>query len=107
MNIQRVTLAFGRRQWRSGRVLAAVLCISLLLSTIALASTAQSYTISWWTVDGGGGTSTNGGYSLSGTIGQPDAGPVLTNGGYTLAGGFWGGTVTSYRLYLPQVLRQS
>ena len=47
------------------------------------------YTIDWFTIDGGGGTSTNGQYSLTGTIGQPDAG-VMTNGGFTLQGGFWG-----------------
>jgi len=47
------------------------------------------YSIPWHTVDGGGGTSTGGVYSVSGTIGQPDAGPVMTNGPYSLIGGFW------------------
>ncbi len=37
----------------------------------------------------GGGTSTNGQYSLSGTIGQQDAGGPMTGGGYSLTGGFW------------------
>jgi hypothetical protein len=107
MNSKRVICVFRRLRGRSGRVLAAVVFISLLLSTIALASAAPSYAISWWTIDGGGTTmSTGGSYSLGGTIGQPDAG-VLVGGGYTLAGGFWGGTVTSYYLYLPLVLRQS
>lgn len=46
--------------------------------------------IPWYTVDGGGGTSTGGVYSLSGTIGQPDAG-VLSGGTFTLTGGFWAG----------------
>ena len=56
---------------------------------------------------GGGGTSTGGVYSVSGTIGQPDAG-LLTGGSYTLAGGFWpGGAVTApvEWVYLPLVLR--
>src|SRR5512136_255968 len=82
----------------------------LLLAAVARAQAGVSpgYDLSWWTVDGGGATfSTNGGYSLGGTIGQPDAGPVLSHGGYTLAGGFWGGTAAQYRLYLPLVLRQS
>jgi hypothetical protein len=48
----------------------------------------QSYAIGWQTIDGGGGTSTNGPYTLTGTIGQPDAG-VLSAGNYTLEGGFW------------------
>jgi hypothetical protein len=50
---------------------------------------AQSYSIDWFTIDGGGGTSTGGVYSVSGTIGQPDAGAVMSGGNYTLQGGFW------------------
>lgn len=47
------------------------------------------YSIDWSTIDGGGGTSTGGVYSVSGTIGQPDAG-TMSGGNYTLQGGFWG-----------------
>jgi hypothetical protein len=54
--------------------------------TLALA---QPYAINWSTIDGGGGTSTGGVYSVSGTIGQPDAGPTMTNGQYAVTGGFW------------------
>jgi hypothetical protein len=64
---------------------------SLLLSAALLSGgdlLAQGYSINWWTLDGGGGTSTGGSYSLGGTIGQPDAG-VMTGGQYTLTGGFW------------------
>jgi len=50
---------------------------------------AQSYSIDWFTIDGGGGTSTGGVYSISGTIGQPDAG-ASSGGNYSLIGGFWG-----------------
>jgi len=50
---------------------------------------AQTYSINWHTIDGGGGTSTGGVYSVSGTIGQPDAGGPMTNGPYSLTGGFW------------------
>jgi hypothetical protein len=50
---------------------------------------AQNFAIDWFTIDGGGGTSTGGVYSITGTIGQPDAGR-LTGGGFTLEGGFWG-----------------
>jgi hypothetical protein len=50
---------------------------------------AQSYSIDWFTIDGGGGTSTGGVYSVSGTIGQPDAGGPLSGGQYSLIGGFW------------------
>src|SRR5208283_364608 len=50
---------------------------------------AQSYSIDWYKVAGGGGTSANGQYSLSGTIGQPDAGGPMTGGSYSLTSGFW------------------
>jgi hypothetical protein len=49
---------------------------------------AQSYSIDWFKIDGGGGTSTNAQYSLSGTIGQLDAGH-MSGGNYTIDGGFW------------------
>lgn len=52
-------------------------------------ASAQSYSIDWYTIDGGGGTSTGGVYSVSGTIGQPDAGH-MSGGNYTIDGGFWG-----------------
>jgi hypothetical protein len=57
-----------------------------LLSPVA--SFAQ-YSIDWSTIDGGGGTSTNGQFTLSGTIGQPDAGGPMTNGQFSVTGGFW------------------
>jgi hypothetical protein len=47
------------------------------------------YSLDWSTIDGGGGTSTGGVYSVSGTIGQPDAGR-MSGGNFTLDGGFWG-----------------
>lgn len=55
---------------------------------------AQTFSISWFTHDSGGGTSTGGVFSVSGTIGQPDAGSPATNGPYALVGGFWEGTTT-------------
>ena len=59
------------------------------LPAFALNATAQSYGIDWHTIDGGGGTSAGGVYSLSGTIGQHDAGGPMTGGAYSLTGGFW------------------
>src|SRR5438094_1762386 len=53
------------------------------------AAQAQTYAIDWFTIDGGGGTSTGGVYSVSGTIGQPDAGGPMSGGQYSLIGGFW------------------
>ena len=60
----------------------------LLLLAFCLCAYAQ-YALDWFTLDGGGGTSTGGVYSVSGTIGQPDAG-VMNGGPFTLVGGFWG-----------------
>jgi len=66
----------------------ATLCLCLLLPGV-FAARAQSYSINWYTVDGGGGTSTGGVYSVSGTIGQPDASGPMSGGNYSVTGGFW------------------
>jgi hypothetical protein len=61
------------------------------------------YAADWVTIDGGGGVSTGGEYSLSGTIGQPDAG-VMSGGKFSLIGGFWGVALARPELP-PPVLR--
>jgi hypothetical protein len=72
---------------------------------IAHAQRDAGYTLDWWTVDGGGQTEPDGiGYTLSASIGQPDA-DVWSGGSYTLSGGFWGGEGAQYAVYLPVVLR--
>jgi hypothetical protein len=67
--------------------------VLLLVLLVPALSRGQSYSINWYKIAGGGGTSggTNGStvYSLSGTIGQHDAGNVMTGGSYALTGGFW------------------
>jgi hypothetical protein len=61
--------------------------------------------LDWYTIDGGGGTSSGGDYSLSGTIGQPDAGG-MSGGDYDLSGGFWSGIMEAlYELFLPLIQR--
>jgi hypothetical protein len=62
------------------------LFISLLIPTISFA---QQYSIDWYKISGGGGTSSNGQYVISGTIGQHDASGAITGGNYSLTGGFW------------------
>ena len=52
------------------------------------AAAGGDFDLSWYTVDGGGGTSSGGDFVLSGTAGQPDAGD-LAGGDFTLRGGFW------------------
>jgi hypothetical protein len=61
----------------------------ILQSTFCVSAWGQSFSIDWYKVAGGGGTSTNGQYSLSGTIGQPDASSALSGGNYSVTGGYW------------------
>lgn len=83
----------------------ALLSVVLLIGT-ALA--AGGYDLPWYTVDGGGGTSSGGGYALSGIIGQPDAG-LIQGGDFTLGGGAWGGgermVAGGFSLYLPVLMK--
>jgi len=66
-----------------------LLCGSVLP---VIAAGAQALEIPWFTVDGGGGTSSGGAFVLRGTVGQYDAGvATLTGGAYEVVGGFWAG----------------
>jgi hypothetical protein len=67
-------------------------CVLIVIPVIA--QNGGGYDLSWSTIDGGGGTSTDGNYALSGTAGQHDAGSPsapMTGGNYELVGGFWAG----------------
>ena len=46
---------------------------TLMTIMMVAAASAQSYSIDWFTIDGGGGSSTGAIYQVTGTIGQPDA----------------------------------
>jgi hypothetical protein len=76
---------------RNQTLFAAGLALAVFSSLVAPVSPVfgQSYSIDWNKVAGGGGTSTGGPYSVSGTIGQHDAGGPMTGGNYALTGGFW------------------
>jgi len=66
--------------------------LALLLiihSAFCVCANAQNYAIDWHKVSGGGGSSTGSVFSVSGTIGQHDAGPAMTGGNFSLTGGFW------------------
>jgi hypothetical protein len=62
------------------------LCTALWIAPFAAGA---QYSLTWSTIDSGGGTSTGGAFTLSGTIGQPDAG-LMSSGPFSLVGGFWG-----------------
>ena len=68
-------------------------CKSLLAAAVlALLSGkafAPPFTIGSSTIDGGGGTSSGGRFTVTGTIGQPDASD-MRGGAFSVAGGFWG-----------------
>jgi hypothetical protein len=73
----------------------------------AAAPRAAGYALTWSAVDAGGVVDRRGGaYTLGATAGQPDA-ATWSSGAYTLLGGFWGGGLTTYRIYLPVVLRHA
>ena len=87
-------------------LIALALLAVALIGAPAAAAQALAFEIAWWTVDGGGGLSAGGSYSLDGTLGQPDAG-ALAGGAYSLSGGFWdqGADALPWggSLYLPMV----
>jgi len=60
-------------------------------SDAAKSTQGTTYSVDVWTIDGGGGSSSGGVYSVHGTIGQPDAEPLhpATGGGFAVTGGFW------------------
>lgn len=89
------------------RLLIVLALIALLLLAIqaAHAATPAAYTLDWWTVDSGGGTSQAGNYTLSGTVGQSEPGS-LNGAGYSLAGGFWANLQAALeKIFLPLVQR--
>jgi hypothetical protein len=65
--------------------------LSVALLVASAGSAFGQFDVSWWTVDGGGNGSTGGGFEVTGTIGQADAGGTMTGGGFELTGGFWPG----------------
>jgi len=68
------------------RIMVWMSCLLMFVMPVP-AKGAGPYEISWYTIDSGGGTSTGGQYTLTGTIGQPDAGWSI-GGIYELLGGF-------------------
>lgn len=68
------------------------LTLSLAVGLLAIVrpASAQTFSIDWHTIGGGGGTSTGGVFAVSGTVGQPVANAQsMTNGSFSLTGGFW------------------
>jgi hypothetical protein len=85
---------------------AALLVVVLLMAGLVFsaARAANGYEVTWYTFDGGGGSSTGGTYTVTGSIGQPDAGSHAGSG-YGLAGGFWSWLEGLLYSYLPLIMR--
>lgn len=63
----------------------------LLVAPLALGQSGGDFEITRSTVDSGGGHSTSGDFSVTGAVGQPDAGEVAPTGGaFELRTGFFG-----------------
>jgi hypothetical protein len=65
------------------------ICAAVLVFGPARGLQAQSLSIDWFKVAGGGGPSAAGQYSVAGTVGQADASTALTGGGFSVVGGYW------------------
>src|ERR1022692_3885952 len=66
-----------------------LVCFFMLHASFCLPVLALTYSVSWFKVAGGGGTSTGSVYTVTGTFGQADADGPMQGGGYSVAGGFW------------------
>lgn len=102
------TRAPERRRRPLAWILAAIVAIALLWGT-ALAEGGQ-LAIHWFSVDGGGGAVTAGGYTLLSAVGQADAGALNGPGGYSIVGGVLavgtgGSLVQDRKVYLPAAAR--
>jgi hypothetical protein len=70
---------------------------------------ADTYSLDWACVSGGGGASTGGGFTLIGAAGQSEAG-VAAGGGFSASGGFYAAGTAPYSSYyyhsmLPLIVR--
>ena len=65
------------------------LIATITLSTLAsYAAAGDGFSVSTYSIAGGGGVHVNGPYSLTGNSGQPVAGAAMMGGGFSLTSGF-------------------
>lgn len=58
----------------------------------------QAFDLSWWSVDGGGGESAGGSFTLTADIGQPESG-LASSDGRVLDAGLWSGVTDNQPLF--------
>jgi len=84
----------------SGAALAGVLGVSMVA-----AQAGGNYSVTWFGLPGGGGTSSGGSYSVTGAIGQPFASQAIGST-YTVQTGFFGGGGQRFRLFIISVAHE-
>ncbi len=90
----------------SKRSIKAALLVLILLATIltVVSAAGDSFSLPWWTIDGGGLESQSGAFSLASTTGQPDT-AIMAGQDYSLLAGFWPSLELNgeakHLLYLP------
>jgi len=75
----------ARRRWPAALALALLAAAPLL---VLAQSASSSFQIPRQSIDGGAALASSASFTLSGSIGQPEAGPMMTSAGYALRGGF-------------------
>ena len=82
---RRYALREQSKTWRFALLLGFI----ILHFSFCLRAWGQSFSLDWYKISGGGGTSTGATYQVIGTVGQPDAGSAMSGGQYSVTGGFW------------------
>ena len=81
------------RTWKSGahamRVAAALGGALLFCELPGIPALAQRFSIDWYKITAGGGTSSNAQFTVSGSVGQHDSGGAMRGGSFSLTSGFW------------------
>src|SRR5262245_48256035 len=76
-----------------GLIMTRTACTLTAAAVLAVAGDvrAQTFDLTWHTIDCGGGATSGDGWDLVASIAQPDAGYMSTgrSDGFTLTGGFW------------------
>lgn len=75
---------------RKSKIMASLLALIVALGLMNRQGLTQEPTFSlpWFTTDGGGGRSSGNGLEVTGTAGQPDAG-LMSGGNLSVSGGYW------------------
>ncbi|MCB9420736.1 MAG: hypothetical protein H6667_13090 [Ardenticatenaceae bacterium] len=82
------------------------LVLTMTGSPIEAAPATNTYAVTWYTADNGGGISSSGSYEVAGTIGQPDTAPAAASADYGLESGFWAAFMEMiYQVFLPIAIK--